>query len=72
MQHEGLESATQRREATSRSLAENRDQLQPQLEWARKVWQGRDVSIVLSHDSRLLDSLAASGVLVNDFDLSRP
>jgi glyoxylase-like metal-dependent hydrolase (beta-lactamase superfamily II) len=68
-QHEGLETNRQRPEATSRSLAEHRDELQPQLEWARKIWQGGEVAIVLSHDSRLLDSLVASGVLVNGFDL---
>jgi glyoxylase-like metal-dependent hydrolase (beta-lactamase superfamily II) len=70
-QHEGLETGHQRPEATSHSLAENRDQLQPQLDWARKVWQGKEVAIVLSHDSRLLDSLVRSGVLVSDFDLRR-
>ena len=71
-QHEGLEADRQRPEATSRSLAEDRDALQPQLEWARKIWQGRAVAIVLSHDSRLLDSLVTAGVLVNDFDLRLP
>ena len=71
-QHEGLETDKQRPEATSRSLVEDRAELQPQLEWARKIWQGGDVAIVLSHDSRLLDSLVASGVLVNDFDLRLP
>ncbi len=68
-QHEGLETGRQRPEATSRSLAEDRDALQPQLEWARKIAQVGDVAIVLSHDSRLLDSLVSAGVLVNDFDL---
>jgi glyoxylase-like metal-dependent hydrolase (beta-lactamase superfamily II) len=68
-QHEGLETNRQRPEATSRSLAEDRDALQPQLDWARKIWQGGKVTIVLSHDSRLLDSLVAAGVLVSDFDL---
>jgi len=71
-QHEGLETDRQRPEATSRSLAENREELQPQLEWARKIWQGGEVAIVLSHDSRLLDSLVTSGVLMNDFDLRLP
>lgn len=71
-QHEGLETDRQRPEATSRSLAEDRDQLQPQLDWARKIWQGKEVAIVLSHDSRLLDSLVNDGVLVSDFDLTRP
>jgi glyoxylase-like metal-dependent hydrolase (beta-lactamase superfamily II) len=68
-QHEGLLTGRQRPEATSRSLAEDRDALGPQLEWARKIAQGGGVTIVLSHDSRLLDSLVASGVLVSDFDL---
>ena len=68
-QHEGLLTNRQRPEATSRSLAEDRDALQPQLEWARKIAQGGEVAVVLSHDSRLLDSLIASGVLVNDFVL---
>jgi glyoxylase-like metal-dependent hydrolase (beta-lactamase superfamily II) len=68
-QHEGLETGRQRPEATSRSLAEDRDALEPQLEWARKIAQGGQVAVVLSHDSRLLDSLVARGVLMNDFDL---
>ena len=68
-QHEGLETGRQRLETTSRALAEDRDALQLQLEWARKIWQEGQVAIVLSHDSRLLDSLVSRGVLVNDFDL---
>lgn len=71
-QHEGLLTGRQRPEATSRSLAEDRDALQPQLEWARKIAQGGEVEIVLSHDSRLLDSLVSRGVLVSDFDLRLP
>ena len=70
-QHEGLEMDRQRPEATSRSLVEDRAELQPQLEWARKLWQGKDVAIVLSHDSRLLDALVSAGVLKSDFDLTR-
>lgn len=68
-QHEGLETGRQRPEATSRSLVEDREALQPQLDWARKIAQGGEVAVVLSHDSRLLDSLVSAGVLVNDFDL---
>ncbi len=68
-QHEGLETGRQRLETTSRALAEDRDALQLQLDWARKIWQGGEVAVVLSHDSRLLDSLVSRGVLVNDFDL---
>jgi len=71
-QHEGLTQDAQKPEATSRSLGEDRDAIQPELEWARKVWQGGEVAIVLSHDSRLLDSLVTSGVLVSDFDLRLP
>jgi len=71
-QHEGLETGRQRLETTSRALAEDREALQLQLDWARKIAQGGEVAIVLSHDSRLLDSLVSRGVLVNDFDLRRP
>ena len=71
-QHEGLDLGRQRPEATSRSLAEDRDQLAPQLAWAQKIWHEGKVAIVLSHDSRLLDSLVTSGVLVSDFDLRLP
>ncbi len=70
-QHEGLEMDRQRPEATSRSLVEDRAALQPQLEWARKIYRQGDPTIVLSHDSRLLDSLVSSGVLRGDFDLRR-
>lgn len=71
-QHEGLTQDQQKPEATSRSLSEDREAIQPQLEWARKLWQGGEVAVVLSHDGRLLDSLVSSGVLVNDFDLRLP
>jgi glyoxylase-like metal-dependent hydrolase (beta-lactamase superfamily II) len=70
-QHEGLTRDAQKPEATSRALSEDRDAIQPQLEWVRKLWQGNEVAIVLSHDSRLLDSLVSRGALVNDFDLRR-
>jgi glyoxylase-like metal-dependent hydrolase (beta-lactamase superfamily II) len=70
-QHEGLETGLQRPETASRSLAEDREALQPQLEWARKIWQGGEVAVVLSHDSRLLDTLVGRGVLVDGFDLDR-
>ncbi len=70
-QHEGLDLDRQRPEATSRSLAENRDEIRPQLEWARKIWQEGQVAIVLSHDSRLIDTLVSRGVLRNDFDVRR-
>ena len=70
-QHEGLAQDAQKPEATSRSLGEDRDAIQPELEWARRLWQGGEVAVVLSHDSRLLDSLVTSGVLVSDFDLER-
>jgi glyoxylase-like metal-dependent hydrolase (beta-lactamase superfamily II) len=68
-QHEGLETGRQRLETTSRALGEDRDALQVQLDWARKIAQGGEVAVVLSHDSRLLDSLVSRGVLVSDFDL---
>lgn len=68
-QLEGLDTDQQKPEATSRALGEDRQALQPQLEWARKIAQQGEVAVVLSHDSRLLDSLVSRGVLVNDFDL---
>ncbi len=70
-QHEGLTQNAQKPESTSRSLGEDRDAIQPELDWVRKLWQGGEVAVVLSHDGRLLDSLVASGVLVSDFDLRR-
>jgi glyoxylase-like metal-dependent hydrolase (beta-lactamase superfamily II) len=72
-QHEGLSEDRQKPEATSRALSEDRAEIRPQLDWARRIWQEGRVAIVLSHDSRLLDSLVARGVLAGDFDLrSRP
>jgi len=71
-QHEGLTEDVQKPEATSRSLGEDRHAIQRELEWVRKLWQGGEVAVVLSHDSRLLDSLVTSGALVSGFDLSRP
>ena len=70
-QHEGLLTGRQRPEATSRMLAEDRDQVQAQLAWARKIAMDGEPSIVLSHDGRLIDSLVARGVLRSDFDLQR-
>ena len=70
-QSEGLTTDQQKPEATSRNLGEDREALQLQLDWARKIAQDGQVAVVLSHDSRLLDSLVSRGVLVNDFDLRR-
>ena len=68
-QSEGLWRDQQKPEATSRSLAEDREALRPQLAWARRIAQRGEVTVVLSHDSRLLDSLVTRHVLVNGFDL---
>ena len=70
-QHEGLTEDRQKPEATSRALSEDRDALQAQMTWVRGLLRG-GVAVVLSHDSRLLDSLVSSGVLASDFDLRRP
>ena len=70
-QHEGLDADAQKPDAASRSLAEDRDALQPQLEWARRIAQEGKVALVLSHDSRGLDALVARHVLARDFDLRR-
>jgi glyoxylase-like metal-dependent hydrolase (beta-lactamase superfamily II) len=70
-QLEGLTTSRQRGEATSARLGEDRAAVQAQLEWARHIHEAGRVSIVLSHDSRLLDSLVARGVLRDGFDLPR-
>jgi len=70
-QSEGLRTATQRPEATSTRLGEDRGAVQAQLEWARRILEDGRVDIVLSHDGRLLDALVARGVLRNGFDLPR-
>jgi glyoxylase-like metal-dependent hydrolase (beta-lactamase superfamily II) len=70
-QHEGLETSRQRSEATSMRLGEDRAAVQAQLEWARRILEAGRVTIVLSHDSRWLDSLIARGVLRDGFDLPR-
>ena len=70
-QLEGLTTARQRPEATSTRLGEDREAVQAQLEWARRIFEGGRVAIVLSHDSRLLDSLVARGTLRGGFDLPR-
>ena len=69
---EGLTTARQRPEATSTRLGEDRAAVQAQLEWARRIFEGGRVAIVLSHDSRLLDSLVTRGVLRRDLDLAHP
>ena len=68
-QSEGLWRDQQKPEATSRALAEDREALRPQLAWARRIAQRGEVTVVLSHDSRQLDSLVTRHVLVNGFDL---
>ncbi len=68
-QHEGLDLDAQKPEAASRSLAEDREALQPQLEWARRIAQEGKVPLVLSHDSRGLDALVARRLLVDGFDV---
>jgi glyoxylase-like metal-dependent hydrolase (beta-lactamase superfamily II) len=68
-QHEGLEANAQKPETASRNLGEDRDAIQPQLEWARRIAREGRVALVLSHDSRSLDTLLARGVLKGDFDL---
>ena len=70
-QHEGLATSRQRSEATSTRLGEDRAAVQAQLEWARRILEAGRVTIVLSHDGRLLDSLVARGVLRDGFDLPR-
>ncbi len=68
-QHEGLDRDAQKPDAASRNLAEDREALQPQLEWARRIAQEGKVSLVLSHDSRGLDALVRRRELVDGFDL---
>ena len=68
-QSEGLWRDRQKPEETSRALAEDREALQPQLAWARGIARRGEVVIVLSHDSRLIDSLVTRHVLVKGFDL---
>lgn len=68
-QLEGLALSLQRSEATSTRLGEDRAAVQAQLEWARRILEEGRVAIVLSHDSRLLDSLVARGVLRDGFEL---
>jgi len=68
-QMEGISGAVQRPEAAIRSLGEDRDALQPQLDWARSVATRGDVAIVLSHDSRSLDALVRQRILSDGFDI---
>jgi len=70
-QLEGLTTSRQRSEATSTRLGEDRAAVQAQLAWARRILEAGQVTIVLSHDGRLLDSLIARGVLRDGFDVPR-
>ena len=68
-QSEGIAGAVQKPEATSRNLGEDREALQPELDWARRVAARGDIAIVLSHDSRSLDALIHQHAIASDFDL---
>lgn len=70
-QHEGLAENAQKPEAASRSLGEDREQVQREMDWVRGFMQRERVALVLSHDSRSLDALVAARVLTSDFDLRR-
>jgi glyoxylase-like metal-dependent hydrolase (beta-lactamase superfamily II) len=71
-QTEGLATGRQKPDATARALGEDREAVQAQLDWVRRVFEGGTVAVVLSHDSRSLDALVARGVLVSDLDLTLP
>lgn len=71
-QTEGLATGRQKPDATVRALAEDREAVQAQLDWVRRIFAGGTVAVVLSHDSRSLDALVSRGVLVNDLDLTLP
>jgi len=71
-QTEGLATGRPKPDATVRALGEDREAVQAQLDWLRRVFEGGTVAVVLSHDSRSLDALVARGVLVTDLDLTLP
>jgi glyoxylase-like metal-dependent hydrolase (beta-lactamase superfamily II) len=70
-QHEGLDDDAQKPEPVSRSLGEDREEVGAQMDWVRGFMARERIALVLSHDSRSLDSLVARGVLRGDFDLRR-
>jgi glyoxylase-like metal-dependent hydrolase (beta-lactamase superfamily II) len=69
---EGLETGRQRPEATSKDLKEDRQAIQQQINWVRRIMRHDKITAVPSHDSRVLKTLVESGVLREDVDLTRP
>jgi glyoxylase-like metal-dependent hydrolase (beta-lactamase superfamily II) len=69
---EGLETGRQRPEAASKELKEDRQAIQQQINWVRRVVLHDKITAVPCHDSRVLKSLVQSGVLQEEMDLTRP
>jgi glyoxylase-like metal-dependent hydrolase (beta-lactamase superfamily II) len=69
---EGLETGSQKPEAASRDLKEDRTALQREIDWVRRIMRREPITAIPAHDSRLLQSLVEKGVLQDDVDLTRP
>lgn len=67
----GLELGSQRPASTSESMKEDRQALQQQIDFVRKIVRQGNITVIASHDDSALSALVASGLLRNEFDLSR-
>jgi glyoxylase-like metal-dependent hydrolase (beta-lactamase superfamily II) len=66
---EGLEWGRQKPLATSRDMKEDRQAIQQQLDWVRRIVRRNGVIAIPSHDTRVLEAMAQRGVLQADLDL---
>jgi glyoxylase-like metal-dependent hydrolase (beta-lactamase superfamily II) len=68
---EGLETGRQRPEATSQDLKEDRQKVQQEIDWVRRIVRHDGITAIPSHDKRVFDSLTKRGVLQEGLALTR-
>jgi glyoxylase-like metal-dependent hydrolase (beta-lactamase superfamily II) len=67
----GLERNSQKPEDVSRSLGEDRQAVQQQIDWIRRITGVQGIVAVPCHDGRWLDALTARGLLISGLDLGK-
>jgi glyoxylase-like metal-dependent hydrolase (beta-lactamase superfamily II) len=66
----GLERNIQRPEATSRDLGEDREAVQRQIDWVRRITADQNVVAVPCHDKRWLEALTERGLMASGLELN--
>jgi len=65
----GLERNLQRSEAASRDLKEDREAVQRQIDWIRRITADQRIVAIPCHDKRWLESLTTMGLITDGLDL---